>query len=527
MAEYTLEEVRAARERQTVETLARYKYKYYLRVAYGRTWIPTKMSDFLADRIQAFLEAKTGNAYDILVLNTPPQHGKSLTVTSALPSWYLGRYPDNRVIVASYNDDFATGFARANKTKIAEVGGRLFGLALGGLQRADEFEIRGYRGSVLSRGMRSGITGHPAELIVIDDPVKTREEADSESFRAKIWNEWSASIRTRLAAGGKVILIMTPWHEDDLSGKILRTEKNVTHIRLPVEAEDGDPLGRSPGDALCPELGKDNRWLEQFKAACIADPSGRRDWYALFMCSPRVEGGNIIKRDWWKWYNPAEKKPGYFGRTIISVDATFKGKENNDFVSIQVWSKRYAEYYLRYGINRHLTFTQTVEEIVRIRGLFPETAYIVVEDKANGSAIMDVLTKTITGATIYGVNPKGGKVARVHAAQPMIESGYAYLPEDSAFAGAMVDQFSAFPAAPHDDMVDACTQALSFLLYQPGEPAESGDTARRREIAQRGELALCDNETMYSPYDAGAGSFGGGAGGGLYADYVDMGGGLY
>ena len=183
------------------------------------------MSRFIADNVQDFLEAETGHAYDILVIESPPQHGKSITVTETLPSWYLGRWPNNRVIVASYNEDFAEKFCRRNKEKIKQFGQTLFGIKIGDIDRAVEFELSNHTGRLISRGLRSGITGNPANLVIIDDPVKNREEADSETFRAKVWEEWQNSVKSRLAAGAKVVIIMTPWHEDDLAAAMLARQE--------------------------------------------------------------------------------------------------------------------------------------------------------------------------------------------------------------------------------------------------------------------------------------------------------------
>ena len=239
--------------------LSRRKYSTYLAYVHGPSWIPTRMSQYIASRVQEFLEADTGHAYDILVIQTPPQHGKSMTVTETLPSWYLGKNPEKSVIIASYNAEFAEKFCRRNKEKIKTFGEILFHVSVGSIDRSEEFELSNNKGRLISRGIGSGITGNPANLILIDDPVKNRQETDSPTYRSRIWEEWQASLKTRLCAGGKVILIMTPWHTEDLAANILANEPNVQLLRLPVEAEENDPLGRSPGDSLCPELGKDNQ----------------------------------------------------------------------------------------------------------------------------------------------------------------------------------------------------------------------------------------------------------------------------
>ena len=203
--------------------LARRHFRDYLVYTHGKQWKRTKLSRFLADRVQAFLESETGRAYDILVLQTPPQHGKSMTITESLPSWWLGKHPEHRIILAAYNDELAERFLRRNREKVERFGNRLFQIRTGRVNRANALELAGHRGGLISRGIRSGITGNPAELIIIDDPIKSREEADSEVWRDKLWEEWQNSLKSRLAARAKVIVILTPWHEDDLAARILKT----------------------------------------------------------------------------------------------------------------------------------------------------------------------------------------------------------------------------------------------------------------------------------------------------------------
>ncbi len=462
--------------------LAKRDYGEYLALSQGKGWKKTTLSSFLAAEIQKFLETDTGHAYDILLIETPPQHGKSTAVTETLPSWYLGRNPDHRVIVAGYSEDFAERFCRRNREKIQRFGKDLFGIAMGKVNRAVEFELEGHRGRMIARGLLSGITGNPAELLIVDDPVKSRQEADSPTIRDRIWEEWQNSLKSRFAAGAKVIVIMTPWHEDDLAGRILRSEIHVKLLRLPVEAEEHDPMGRKPGEPLCPELGKGSQWLHDFKQAYLDDPrGGARAWAALYQCRPRVEGGNLIQRGWWQRYD-VQKLPG-FGTQVISVDAAFKGGEQNDFVAITVWGKSGQDYYLLDCLNRHLDFPGTLQAVRAMARLHPQARAVLMEDKANGPAIIQTLQKELF---CIPVNPKGGKVARVHAVSPMIEAGHVFLPEKALWLEEFLDQWTAFPAAAHDDMVDSSTQALSWLLNASGqaeqEMEEPGETRDLWEV---------------------------------------------
>ena len=475
--------------------LARRSFRDYLSYT-TPGWIPTRLSDFLADTVQKFVTTETGNAYDVLVVECPPQHGKSMTITEALPSWYLGRYPTARVIEASYNEETAERFSRRNKEKIRQFGANLFQISIGSIDRATEFELDNHQGRMISRGIMSGITGNPANLMIIDDPIKNRVEADSDTLRGRVWDEWQNSLKSRLAAGAKVVLIMTPWHEDDLAARILKTEHNVTLLRLPVEAEADDPMGRQPGEPLCPELGKDAAWLKDFKAAYIRDPDGgARAWAALYQCAPRVEEGNLIKRNWWQYFNPNEVNS--FGTEIISVDAAFKDKDSNDFVAISVWGKRKNDYYCRYMMNRHLNFLATLQAIRGVKVMFPRAMAVLIEDKANGSAVINVLQQEMF---CIPVNPRGGKVSRVNSVSAAIESGHVFLPRSAPWVSDFVDQCAAFPNAAHDDMVDSASQALAYLLYSSGV-TEIPELPEGEQLVVREEQAFLDGDKLFNPYD--------------------------
>ena len=367
-------------------------------------------------------------------------------------------------ILGSYNETSAERFARRNKEKVKQFGRTLFGVSVGKVDRTTEIELAGHAGRLISRGLLSGVTGNPAELMILDDPIKNRLEADSPVIRRRVWEEWQNSFKSRLAAGAKVILIMTPWHEDDLAARLLKSEENITLLRLPVEAEEGDLLGRKPGEPLCPELGKGEKWLAQFKRSYLSDDQGgQRAWQALYQCAPRKEEGNLVKRGWWRYYDPAEA--GEFAAEVISVDAAFKGGEGNDFVAITVWGKRGNDYYLRDCRNQHLDFSGTLAAIREMRRRYPGARAVLIEDKANGSAVINVLQREMF---CIPVNPQGGKAARVNAVTAAIESGHVFLPRGAAWLGAYLDQWCAFPAGKHDDMVDSSTQALSYLVGRAG-----------------------------------------------------------
>jgi len=431
-------------------------------------WKRGKHLVFLCDKVQEFVETDTGNAYDIMVLNLPPQHGKTLSITETLPSWYLCKNPDRSAIVLAYGDDLAQRFGRRNKEKIDRFGRLFFDLEISKTKSAnDDFEIAGHRGRMITRGMMAGITGNPAHLLIIDDPIRTREEAYSTVTREKIWQEWQSSVKTRLAAGAKVIVIMTRWHEADLAGQILETEKNVTHINIPCEAEENDILGREIGDALFPEIGKDRAWKDQMKASYIAS-EGLEAWQAMYQGQPVMQGGNIFKRDWFKFYDDL---PSTYQK-IMSVDAAFKDTKTSDFVAIGIWSKSGSNVYLEDLVNERLDFVRTVEVIRNLKAKYPDVSMILIEDKANGSAIISTLQREIMG--IVPVEPLGNKESRAYAIQPFIMAGNVHLPRNAPWVEGYIDQMTRFPRGKNDDMVDMTSQALvrlkDFVANAPSPP---------------------------------------------------------
>lgn len=436
-------------------------YCEYVKYVYKGAWKKTTFHRFLCKYVQNFVERPTDKPYEILVISTPPQHGKSQSVTETFPSWYLGKHPDKRVIEISYSEDFAIKFGRSNRRKIAEYGADIFGIELSKENnKAVEFDLEGHRGGMISRGVGTGVTGQPADLLIIDDPIKNRQEAYSKTRRDLIYDEWLMSFRTRLSPHSKVILIMTRWHEDDLAGRLLQEEENIKFLRFPCECEeDNDLLHRKIGDALCPELGKDNEWLENFKRAFVSD-SGTMTWNALYQGRPSAMEGNIIHRDWFRYYDVLPNMK----QMVMSVDATFKDEDQSDYVAIQVWGKVGPDVYLIDAVKKHLNFVDTMREIIRLRAIYPECKRTLIEDKANGPAIITMLRRSLNG--IIPVQPIGSKMARVQAVIGVIEGGNVYLPENKPFTADFVDECASFPNAMHDDQVDCMSQALNDIVYR-------------------------------------------------------------
>ena len=207
---------------------------------------------------RAITETIVGRSPKVLLIEAPPRHGKSELVSKYLPAWFLGTFPDRRVMLTSYEAGFARSWGRRVQEVFERWGPRYFGVRLNRRVRAaSEWTIEGHEGGMFTAGVGGPLTGKGADLLIIDDPVKNSQTGLSETLREGQWDWWQSTASTRLEPGGTVILIGTRWHEYDLAGRLLESEKNggwpVRRLRLPALAEVPDALGRAEGEALWPE----------------------------------------------------------------------------------------------------------------------------------------------------------------------------------------------------------------------------------------------------------------------------------
>lgn len=471
------------------KALARKRYWRYVELVHGGRWIRAPYLLYVCNQIQTFLagelRAEDGTEIMILCLSMPPQHGKSMSITETLPSWYIGKHSHRRVIEVSYNEDFAQKFGRRNRQKVQQYGFPVFGIKLSpSTASMTEWELDNGVGGMLSRGIGGAITGNPADLIIIDDPVKNRQEAESEVYRNRVWDEWLNSIRTRLAAKGKTIVIMTRWHEDDLTARLIANEGGrCLYLNLPCEAEEDDPVYRAPGEALGAILGKDDEWLKEFKQVYLTK-EGSRVWQSLYQGHPTAAEGNLFKRAWMRYYNVM---PAYFDEVIQSWDCSFKDSDGSDFVSGQIWGRVGAEYYLLDRVKERLDLPGTLLAIMQMTAKWPKSLIKLVEDKANGPAVIQVLQTKVPG--LIPINPEGGKVVRAHAVSGAMESGNVWFPDASIAQWVVeyVDELCAFPNGAHDDDVDSTTQALNRLIYYTDhrDPPPPPPKDREEEISHK------------------------------------------
>lgn len=442
------------------------------------------------DLIDAALVDVAEGRCDRLIISMPPQEGKSTRVTTTTPLWMLLRNPDLRIAVASYGQDLAEEFGQAIRDLITGNSGEDGTLDLGLRIAPDNgaarrWKLDGHRGGVRSVGLTSGLTGRPVDVLFIDDPIKSQDDADSEVWRERVWNWWRTVGSTRLAPGAPVVLVLTRWHEDDLAARLLKAEDGSRWrvINIPALADhdpakgESDSLGRKPGEWLRSARGRtEQQWRE------IRVQAGSRAFTALYQGRPSPDKGNVWLRQWWRRYSVPlwsqhPDKPGAWivhdcDEVLISADMAFKDTKGSDYVAIGVWARRGAEVYLLYQVRKRLSFTETLTAFCAVCEMWPQASAKLVEDKANGTAVIDSLRKKIPG--IIAVTPTESKYARTSAVAPFVEAGNVFLPDgDVALfdVEGFIDECAGFPRAAHDDQVDQASQALSRMLLRLGQGA--------------------------------------------------------
>lgn len=453
---YSSEKLKALAEAARYE-LARRNYLDYVQLVHRGKWERAAHLDLVCEELEKIMSGETKR----LMIFMPPRHGKSMTVTKTFPSYYLGKNPDKRVIEVSYGDELAKEFGEANRNKVEEFGLDLFGVEVSQTQATKtNWNISGHEGGMISVGVGGSITGKGADLLIIDDPIKSRAEAESETYRHRLMEEYQSSIYTRLHAGGSIVVILTRWHEADLAAKLLNPDNGEPEdwkvISLPAICEnpETDLLHRKQGEALWKERGYDEKWAEQTKIAI-----GTYAWSSLYQQTPTPRAGGIFKRKWWKYY---KKAPSDLVDFTQSWDCTFKDKETSDYVVGQVWARSGSDRYLLDQVRGIMSFTETLNAMRQLSAKWKQATRKLVEDKANGPAVINMLKHELTG--LIPVEPDGGKVVRAHAVTPHVEAGNIYIPDPSIAPWVLdfVEEFASFPNGQHDDQVDAMTQVNNY-----------------------------------------------------------------
>jgi predicted phage terminase large subunit-like protein len=417
-----------------------------------------------------------------LMVTMPPRHGKSELCSHWLPVWLLALDPRNKVILASYEASYAASWGRKARRSVQEHYPLLGARILDDSRAANRWETSA-GGGMVTAGVGGPVTGRGGNVLILDDPIKNAEEANSAVIRENLWEWWTKVFLTRTdpdfqGREAVIVLILTRWHEDDLAGRILASPeaKLWDIVNFPAIAEGEDVLGRAPGQAL---------WTERFDELSLETKKaevGSRAFNSLYQQRPTAPEGAAIQRLWWKWYDEDPAAIAQQCEQIIqSWDPTFDDADTSDFVVGQVWGRRGSEFYYLDAIRQRMNTPDTLRAIRAMTELWPQAKFKLIERSASGLAIMQLLQREMQGIVPVGTKSRSKEVRLtwgVNSVSAIIERGQVFLPRNRAYSSILVDEAAQFPHGAHDDTVDAMVQAVEYLM--PKTWAHENLTAREK-----------------------------------------------
>ena len=454
--------------------------------------------DHLSSRLRVATADVEAGHNRLLCVSMPPRMGKSTLTSHYLSVWLLRAHPDWMLGLVSHDADFATSWGRRVRGTLER--NPALGITLApDVGAASEWETTA-GGGVLARSIGGSVTGRGFKVLIMDDVVKGYVDAHSPRIRDTVWDRWRSDIFTRLEPPYLVVVIGTRWHEDDFIGRLRSTEFEGSPadwevISFPALAEaDGDVLGRLEGEPLISPLLPETPEQALARWASVKEAVGSYTWSALYQQRPAPARGSIFDIGWFRYWTTdpshiveGDLSPSGLPRIVYldpatlasaswldSWDAAFKGTDTSDWVVGQRWVRAGIERYLIAQQRGRWTFTATLEQMrawaepypMPITNPYGNLVHSrLVEEKANGAAIIDVLKDSVAG--IKAINPSVGKEGRARAVTPECESGHVLLPHPgdpgNAWVTDLLSELRNFPNDVHDDQVDALTQALSGL----------------------------------------------------------------
>lgn len=408
------------------------------------------------------LESVERGEIDVLIVTMPPGSAKSTYGSVAFPAWYLGRHPDRCVIAASHTSELAERFGRKVRNIVSSAE-HVRAFPNGGLSADSKAAGRWdteQGGEYFAAGVGGSVTGRRADLAIIDDPVKSREEADSETIREKQWAWWRDDMTTRLKPGAAVVVIMTRWHEDDLGGRIIKDLQNssqrVKLLSLSMEALENDPLGRAVGDPLWPEW-----FTPQMLETAKREP---RTWSALYQQQPRPIGGGEFKIEWLSYW---QRQPAATNKIILVDPSSGKSRKRGDYTSMWVVGcGADGNDYVLDGIRDRLNLTERTEALFALVRRHKPAA-VGYEQYGLQADIEHIKIEQERQQYRFRIIELGGgtrKEDRIRRLIPSYQQGRCWMPQSMIRQMAdghqhdIMDDFRAeylsFPVGSHDDAMD-------------------------------------------------------------------------
>ncbi|GAA4652521.1 hypothetical protein GCM10023116_48050 [Kistimonas scapharcae] len=493
-----------------------------------------------ADFLDVHLRGKTPdlNARTInnLMVNMPPRHGKSSYITVDFPSYYMGRNPCRYTMSCSYNSELATGFGRQVRENAANpVTAQVFpAFGMSKTSRAADAWHTTLGGAYYGVGIGGTTTGRPANLLIIDDPIKSREEAESATMRRKVWDFYTGSLSNRRqpdvqGSPPKTIVVLTRWHVDDLAGKIMETEewKNGEWLHINFRAiEEREVIVERTSRRALPEDHPDYLdaktfrttspskryiekkairdvplWPERFPLAFLYAQRklNPRDFESLYQQNPYIEGGNILKSEYWRYY---DQPLDHYLSIIMAADTAFKKNSQNDYSVLAIGGLTpHGDIHLLDLFRGRWDFPELKHKITTLYATWRSRGMraVHIEDAASGQSLIQELRKN-SGVAIVPKKVERDKVARVSSITDIIEAGRVWLPATAPWLDEFISECLAFPASTHDDQVDAfyiLVDALSRIHMSPADfdiPINLRGSLRRTGTSALDDLMAPDRE---------------------------------
>ncbi|MGL4757305.1 MAG: phage terminase large subunit [Aeromonadaceae bacterium] len=454
-----------------------WEFRTYMNPKMKRGWWQKE----IADELMVFFDDFVAGKRPKLVIQAPPQHGKSVQIVEFL-AWLLGRIGDTRCIYTSFSERLGI---RANLSIQRMMGSAKYkevfpntripeknSVTISGqkLRNREIVELLNGDGYFRNTTVRGSITGESLDLGIIDDPIRGRADANSDAVRNAAWDWFTDDFFTRFSEEAGLLAILTRWHVDDPIGRLIKADSTVKVLSYPAIATHDD-ANRKAGEALFPEHKSLEFLMERKKVMPAAN------FEALYQQNPVVSGGEMFKDDWWGEYNDLLTPPEFAYRMIFA-DTAMKAGQENDFSVFQLWG------YFGGGESRGNVWPEGIYLLDQIRGKWeaPELLRVAkkfhdkhvdpnnigylrgmrIEDKASGTGLIQTLPSL--GVSVTGIPRSKDKVSRANDVLHHVESGRVHLPKNKPWLAEYRAEFIQFPMGVHDDQVDPTIDAINEML---------------------------------------------------------------
>lgn len=469
-------------------------------------FVPARHLRFIADRVMALNRGEIKR----LAVSVPPRHGKSIFLAQHLPAWWLGTHPEHRVVYVTMQERFSRSWGRKARDDFFAHAEPLWGVTTWPRASTAEWDVfrdgRRTGGSMTSVGAGGTITGKGADLAVIDDLYRNMKEALNPNLRAEQYEWFQSAVLTRLEPGGRVIILMTRWHHDDLIGKLMKEQAEYeqdggapddwepwTFINLPAIAETSDPLGRQPGEALWPGRYNEKYFRRQARAV------GPYVWEALYQGRPTPRSGNIFKLDWFRTYERhgniitiPERGTCHVSelRCFGVADLATSRKKRADYTVVSAWGwhPKWGVLVLL-GLERerlagpaYVPAFRRMIETHKLPILYCEREGPLVRERLGFSVVKEAQRE---GLPVVEITPDGDKETRAYASTGSFAAGQVWFPEAAraTWRPEVETELLTFPSGEHDDCVDVCTYAVGiwkeFSSRREPRPIDNGEEDER------------------------------------------------